>query len=248
MWFNNSNNPTKIISGNFSNPSSIFVTHNGDIYIDDGHNNGQVHKWISETNTFVTVMNVSSSCYGLFIDINETLYCSMRSEDQVMKRWLKENVTTSTIAAGTGVVGSEPNQLDGPFGIFVDVNFDLYVADCYNNRIQLFQSGELNGTTAAGSDSLNPTISLDCPTGIVLDAYKYLFIVDYGNNRIIGSGPNGFRCLVGCDGQSSQSDQLSNPIALSFDRYGNMFVTDESNSRIQKYLFLEICCGKFENI
>jgi hypothetical protein len=27
-----------------------------------------------------------------------------------------------------------------------------------------------------------------------------------------------------------------------------MFVTDESNSRIQKYLFLEICCGKFENI
>jgi hypothetical protein len=240
--------PTKNISGHFSDPFSIFVTNNGDIYIDNGQSNRRVDKWISNTNTFITVMNVSSSCYGLFIDINETLYCSMYYDHQVVKRWLNDSrMTSNTIAAGSETAGSAPNQLDGPFGIFVDVNFDLYVADCYNNRIQLFQSGELNGTTAAGSESLNPTISLDCPSGIVLDADKYLFIVDYGNNRIIGSGPNGFRCLVGCDGQNSQSNQLSNPIGLSFDRYGNMFVIDESNSRIEKYLFLEICCGKFEN-
>jgi hypothetical protein len=126
------------------------------------------------------------------------------------------------------------------------VNFDLYVADCYNNRIQLFQSGEFNGKTVAGNKSSNPTISLSNPTGIVLDAYKYLFIVDSWNCRIVGSGPNGFRCLIGCDGWGSQSNPLSYPWSLSFDRYGNMFVTDRNNNRIQKYLFNESSCSKLK--
>ena len=76
-------------------------------------------------------MNVNSSCTGLFIDINDTLYCSMYSNHhQVVKRWLNDTDMTSTIAAGTGTSGSASNELNGPDGIFVDVNFDLYVADC----------------------------------------------------------------------------------------------------------------------
>ena len=120
------------------------------------------------------------------------------------------------------------NQLYNPHGIFVDINLDLYVADCNNNRIQLFRLGELNGITVAGSTTLNTTITLNNgPRGIVLDADNYLFIADGGNNRIVGSGPNGFRCLVGCFNSSgSASNQLNNPHTLSFDSYGNMFVTD----------------------
>ena len=45
-------------------------------------------------------------------------------------------------------------------GIFVDINLDLYVADYYNHRIQLFRLGELNGITVAGNTSLNTTITL----------------------------------------------------------------------------------------
>jgi hypothetical protein len=108
----------------------------------------------------------------------------------------------------------------------------------------LFQSGQSNGITVAGSQSPNPTISLDCPTGIVLDAHKYLFIVEYNNHRIVGSGPNGFRCLVGCYRRGSQSNQLSRPFTLSFDRSGNMFVTDILNHRIQKFLLMENPCGE----
>ncbi len=246
-WFKNRDKPAEITSGTFSNPFSIFVTNNGDIYIDNGESKRRVDKWISNTNTSVTVMNVSSKCHGLFIDINETLYCSMHDKNMVMKRWLNTTpMTSNTIAAGTWTAGSAPNQLNGPFGIFVDVNFDLYVADCNNNRIQLFQSGELNGTTAAGSKSLNPTIELSNPTGIVLDAEKYLFIVDYWNCRIVGSGPNGFRCLIGCDGWGSESNELSSPQTLNFDSFGNMFVTDQDNNRIQKYLFNESSCSKLK--
>ena len=69
------------------------------------------------------------------------------------------------------------------------------------------------------------TIVLSRPTGVVLDADGYLFIVDSGHHRIIGSGPGGFRCVVGCSGLAgSASDHLSSPATLSFDTDGNMFV------------------------
>ncbi|CAF4147008.1 unnamed protein product, partial [Adineta steineri] len=243
MWEEENINPTKIISGSFIEPVSLFVTSNGDIYIDDGYKNGQVQKWIAETNNFVTVMNVKSSCFGLFVDINDTLYCSMYYHHQVVKRSLNDPLMTSTrVAAGTGIYGSASNQLNSPHGIFVDVNLDLYVADCLNDRVQLFQSEESKSITVAGGESLNPTITLSCPSGIILDAEKYLFIVDQGNNRIVGSGLNGFRCLVGCYGGGSQSSELNNPFSFSFDHSGNMFVTDQSNHRIQKFQYVEESC------
>ncbi|CAF3557799.1 unnamed protein product [Adineta steineri] len=240
MWQEGSVNPTKIITGNLTKPTSLFVTSNGDIYIDDGYKNGRVQKWIAETNIFVTVMNVSSECYGLFVDINDTLYCSMYYHHRVVKRALNDVVMASNrVAAGTGNPGSHSNELTGPHGIFVDVNLDLYVADCYNNRVQLFQSGESNGITVAGNGSLNPTITLFFPTGVILDVEKYLFIVNLGNHRIVGSGSHGFRCLVGCYGWGSQSNQLNDPFSFSFDHSGNMFVTDQWNDRIQKFLLMK---------
>ncbi|CAF1484507.1 unnamed protein product, partial [Adineta steineri] len=243
MWQEESVNPAKIISGNFTQPSSLFVTSNGDIYIDDGFKSGRVQKWSAETNNFVTVMNVNSSCWGLFVDINDTLYCSMPNRNQVVKRSLNDSVMNSNrVAAGTGSEGSASNQLEGPRGIFVDVNLDLYVADCDNDRVQLFQSGKSNGITVAGSTSINPTITLDCPSGIILDAEKYLFIVDQGNSRVVSSGVNGFRCLVGCYGFGSESNQLLDPSSFSFDYSGNIFVTDQSNHRIQKFNYLKRYC------
>ena len=130
-----------------------------------------------------------------------------------------------------------------PYGIFVDIDFDLYVADSYNHRIQLFQSGQSNGTTVAGI-VVPGTITLYYPKSVVLDGDGYLFIVDSNNNRIVGSGPTGFRCVAGCSGTSgSASDQLSYPRTMAFDSYGNIFVIDTSNRRIQKFALADDSCG-----
>ena len=158
---------------------------------------------------------------------------------------MKSESNALRIVAGTGSAGSTSTTLNGPRGIFVDVNLDLYVADTGNSRIQLFRSGQLNATTVAGSSSLTTTISLNGPTGIVLDADSYLFIVDNENHRIVGSGPYGFRCLVGCNGsRGSASNQLNHPWTLSFDSYGNMFVLDQWNYRVQKFSLMTNLCGK----
>jgi hypothetical protein len=238
-------NPTRTVTGRSGNPVSIFVTANGDIYVDNGGSNGRVDKWTLNSNTSVPVMYVKSHCFGLFVDINNTLYCSMGDHHQIVKKWLNDNINASTIVAGTGINGSASNMLHYPHGIFVDINFDLYVADRFNHRIQLFPSGQLNGITAAGSRSSTTTIALNHPIGVVLDADKYLFIVEYDNYRVVGSGPNGFRCLVSCSGSSgSASNQLNYPSALSFDSFGNMFVSDQNNNRIQKFVLSSNSCGK----
>jgi hypothetical protein len=241
MWLEGSINFTKMISGGLNNPHSLFVTIAGDIYVDNGYTNGQVDKWTSNATNSTPAMYVSSSCYGLFIDVYDNLYCSVKSNHQVVMKSPDSNASTSAIVAGTGCSGSASNMLYNPYGIFVDINLNLYIADSGNNRIQFFIAGQLSGTTVAGN---GVSISLSQPTGITLDADGYLFIVDSYNNRVVGSGPNGFRCLVGCSGSGSASNQLSLPHTLSFDSYGNMFVTDSSNNRIQNFLLATNSCGK----
>ncbi|CAF1362531.1 unnamed protein product [Adineta ricciae] len=241
IWFTNGTNVTKTISGNLSSSSALFVTVDGGIYVDNGLYKGQIDQWSLQTNTSIPAMHVNSRCIGLFVDINNNIYCSMDSEHQVVSKSLNFSSNALTIVAGTGCQGSVSNMLDTPYGIFVDTNLDLYVADSGNNRIQLFQPGQLNAITVAGLSSSNITISLNNPVSIILDFNKYLFIVDNNNNRIIGSGPNGFRCLVGCTSTTgSASNQLNFPTTLNFDSYGNLFVVDQNNARIQKFIQLNI--------
>ena len=159
----------------------------------------------------------------------------MTQKHQIIKQSLATYVKTITVAAGTGTNGSASNMLSDPWGIHVDAEFNLYVADCGNNRIQLFPRGQLNGTTVAGN-GLSSTITLSCPTDVTLDGNGYLLIVDSHNHRIVGSGPNGFRCLVGCTRRSgAAADQLSFPTRLSVDSRGNLYVVDKNNLRIQEF-------------
>jgi hypothetical protein len=246
VWLNDSVTAIGLFKIGWSKPLSIFVTMNGDAFIGNGGSIGRIRKPSPDalTGSFNAPMSFASSCYGLFVDINDNLYCSLFDNHQVMKRSLYGEVTTATIAAGSDSEGSDSKSLSNPYGIFVDDNFDLYVADSANNRIQLFRSGQSDGITVAGITSLNITIGLGYPTGVVLDADKYLFIVDREGSRIIGSGPNGFRCVAGCSIQGSSSDQLSIPTSLSFDSFGNIFVADTGNSRIQKFLLFTNSYGK----
>jgi hypothetical protein len=223
------------------------VTILDDIYVYASNSTGEegVSKWTSNSTSGILTMRTCQKCWDIFVDISNMLYCSLGERHQIIAKSLNDTTNTFLIVAGTGSTDIALNTLNNPRGIFVDINFDLYVADCGNNRIQLFHEGKLFGTTIAGNGSSNLTITLNCPTGIILDADKYLFIVDSGNHRIIRSGLNGFQCLLACSGSSgSASNQLNGPWSLSFDSYGNIFVTDKGNSRIQKFLLSRNSNGK----
>mgnify|MGYP001125772569 CR=1 FL=1 len=224
-------------------PYSLFVTVTGDVYIANGWKKNTVDKWTLNGTNETSVMNCDRTCASLFVDISNNLYCSIMDHHQVVMKSLNETNTAYAVIAGNDRKknGKSEYSLHHPIGIFVDINFDLYVADSRNNRIQLFTKGSKQGKTKIGQ-----YFKLNKPTGVVLDGDGYLFIVDQDSHRIIGSGLTGFRCLGGCSRLSNNSaNQLDSPRTLSFDNFGNMYVTDRDNSRIQKFSILTNSCGKY---
>ena len=143
--------------------------------------------------------------------------------------------TVPTVVAGSTTTGKTADTLFHPHGIFIDEECSLYVADTDNHRIQMFQYGQLNGTTLAG-DGVSG-VDLFYPIHIVLDANGYLFITEYWSDKITAQGLNGFRCIVGCSGRGSAPHQLNLPEMLSFDSYGNIYVIERGNHRLQKFFF-----------
>ena len=86
-------------------------------------------------------------------------------------------------------VSTSVTGLNAPSGVAIDSNANLYIADTYNNRIDLFvpSSGKL--TTLAGSGKVGTNngagaaASFDQPSGI-LAVSNGLVVSDYGSGLI----------------------------------------------------------------
>ncbi|UJR12604.1 hypothetical protein I4U23_016779 [Adineta vaga] len=242
IWDNETSTPTKIISEDLIKPWSLFVTTQDDIFVDNGNFNNRIDKWTVNTTTHKFVMNVNGSCTGLFVDINNNLYCSLVNHHRVVRFTLDNHLALPMIVAGTGCPGPIANMLDHPHGIFVDIGFNLYVADSYNNRIQQLMPNQMNAITVVGFGAAVYFI-LNRPTCIIVGVDGDLFIVDSHNHRIVRSTIHGVQCLVGCSGKSgAMSSQLHNPQTMAFDSNGNIFVTDVNNHRIQKFILTINSC------
>ena len=244
VWTEDSSIPTMNRSINASAPRAVFVTINRDIYVDGGNFQDRVDKWVWNATVSIPVMHKSGTCFGLFVDLMDKLYCSLEAAHQVVRRSPNEAVNNTAIVAGNGTSGFAPNMLHSPRGLFVDTNFDLYVADALNNRVQRFSSNNSNGITVAGSGAPG-TITLTIPHDVKLDGNGYIYIAEHSGHRVVASGPYGFRCIIACTGTiGSAANQLNYPHGLSFDTHGNLLVTDYFNNRVQKFLLSNNSCGE----
>ena len=213
---------------------NIFVTANGDVYFNPRYIS-DVHVWPAIASSSYAVLTTSSYCADIFVDDNNTLYCCMSNDNMIISKYLNDPASPIVTVAGTGTSGSTATMLSAPYGIFVDSQFNLYVADRLNSRIQRFSPGQTSGTSVAGAGSPS-TFDIHHPKDVVLDGDGYIFVVEAYYSRIIGSGPSGFFCVAGCDSDGSAPNQLDQPLSMSFDSHGNIWVVDRANTRIQKFL------------
>jgi hypothetical protein len=245
VWSKESIGPIRNLTVRLYGHTSLFVTINGNVYFENGNADGQLDKWTKGATSSVIVTKFTQNCRGLFIDMNDNLYCSMLYEHRVTKISIDSSTTNVTVVAGTGDYGNAANKLDKPWGVFVDTSFNLYVADSENDRIQLFRPGQLKEKTVAGHGVPN-NLYLKFPTDVVLDADDYLYIADNQNNRIIRSNRDGYHCISGCSRQyGSASNELDRAYAIRFDSFGNLYVADEFNHRVQKFRLTKNSCGKY---
>ena len=238
-------------------PADVFPTSTSVYVMDNG--NFRVVRWLKNGSNPVVVAGITgtsgstlatlSSSFFIFVDQYDNLYVS----DTYNQRVLCFNSSTVSGAngksiAGTGVSGSGISQFNMPNGIFVDTNGTLFVADFNNNRIQRWFSGAPSGTRVAGDGTVGcAATQVYHPTSVVVDSNGYIYVTELACSRVARWAPNATSgvCIAACTGVSGVGpNQLNAPQAFAFDTGGALYVSDQSNNRVQKFQALS-GCGKY---
>ena len=190
---------------------------------------------------------------GVAVDARGNLYIADADNNRI--RTVSTAGIISTIAGnGTAGYGGDGGQataaeLRVPYGVAFDATDNLYIADEQNNVIRKVTTAGIittvagNGTAGYGGDGGQATAAaLYYPTGVAVDARGNLYIADADNNRIrtistagiistfAGTGTGGYTG----DGGQATSAKLHYPSGVSVDASGNVYIADQSNSRIRK--------------
>ncbi len=184
----------------FSNPTGVAVNTNGDVYVADVFN----HKIRKISGGVVTTLagNTLGSEDGtgggarfnnptcVALDGNGNLYVADRSNNSIRKITLAGAVVT-TVAGGTvgDVDGAGLSaQFNGPYGIAVGNDGNIYVVDQVNNKIRkMTPAGVVTTVAGSGSgyaDGGVDVAKMNAPAGIALDANGAVYLADVANNRI----------------------------------------------------------------
>ena len=133
-------------------------------------------------------------------------------------------------------------QFNTPFGITVHpTTGQIFVADCYNNRIQVFN----NDLTLSHSITRKYTKPLCGPFDVALDNEGYLYVAESGNHCITKLTTNG-KFITSFGSEGSAPGQLSRPSSLTIN--DNLaYVSEAGNDRVSIFdvngTFLH-CFGK----
>nr|WP_229259138.1 gluconolaconase [Duganella flavida] len=155
-----------------------------------------------------------------------------------------------TNIAGDGLPGASNGggrrtRFSDPFGVVVDKDGNLYVADGGdNNTIRkidaLGGSTVLAGGTEGYAEGKGSAAAFNTPSGMAVDAAGNLYVADTGNNAIRKITPDGTVSTLAGDGMAGDKDgkgagaQFNGPVGVAVDGGGNVYVADTYNDRIRR--------------
>lgn len=160
---------------------------------------------------------------------------------------------TNTLAGGNGdttsgyLDGSNSSALfNAPAGVAVDSNFNVYVADSYNNRIRLITvagtTSTFAGDTLGFRDGLGTTALFNQPLGVCTDKLGNIYVADTYNNAIRKITPAGMVTTIGGKGLDSAGYRngfdtialFNMPTGVTVDTSENIYVADYGNNVVRK--------------
>jgi len=131
-----------------------------------------------------------------------------------------------------GKPGTGEGQFNGLYGVAVDSNDNVYVADSLNNRIQKFNSTggfilEWGSLGAGDGQFLTPWC-------LAVDSNDNVYVADSWNYRVQKfNSTGGFILKWGTNGTGD--GQFDRPFGVAVDSNDNVYVTDFYNHRVQKF-------------
>lgn len=254
-----SNNGTAT-AAKFKFPNAITMDTKNNLYVCDTDNN--LIRKVSSAAVVTTLAGTSTagtrdgagataqfdSPRGIAVDKSGNVYVADANNHTIRKITPQGNVSTlagkATVAGSVNGSGTTA-RFNLPSGITIDAAGNLYVADGGNNMIRKVTPqgvvSTLAGATAAGSaNGLGSYAKFNRPSGITIDAAGNLYVADAGNNMIRKVSPQGNVTLLAGDNAPGFVDAVAslsrfdNPIGISADNSGNLYVGDEHNHVIRK--------------
>jgi len=190
--------------------------------------------------------------FGIVVDSAGNVYVG-DSINMLIRKITSAGVVT-TLAGGNGGVGAVDGtgagaKFDQPKGLAIDSADNIYVADSQNDAIRKVTSAGVV-TTIAGStlsvsgfvDGTGTSARFTRPTGIAVDSAGNLYVGDTDNNAIrkitsagvvttLAGSSTGLSGYVNASGTAARFTQ---PIGITLDSSGNLYVSDSTNSAIRK--------------
>ena len=116
-----------------------------------------------------------------------TIVNGYTGEHEASTKCFLSRVTTfagSTAGSADGAIA----QFNGPEGVAVDADGNVYVADFGNNRIRKITAAgivtTLAGSTLGYTDGIGTAAQFNYPTGVAVDKAGNIYVADYANHRI----------------------------------------------------------------
>lgn len=184
---------------------------------------------------------------GIAVDDSGYVYVADYYNNRIRKITPAGVVTTW---AGSGTAGfadgtSTAAQFDGTFGMAVDPDGNVYVAEYNNHKIRKITPAgvvtTLAGSGTAGSaDGPGTAAQFNHPGGIAVDASGNVYVADTANNMVRKIMSNGVVTTLAGSTQFGSTDgvgpvaQFNAPNGVTVDASGNVYVADSLNHMIRK--------------
>ncbi|CAF1469407.1 unnamed protein product, partial [Rotaria sp. Silwood1] len=167
--------------------------------------------------------------YPMFIHILKLAFVSVSSlsaDIHPNARWQQNGIT---VAGGNGQ-GNEINQLSNPWGLYVDEDQTIYVADQLNHRIVEWKSGATSGqVVASGNGQGSGAHQLNEPRDVIVDKESDCLIISDTLNRRVVRWPR----RNGTSGETIISNISC--WGLTIDENGSLYVVDSGKHEVRRY-------------